>query len=296
VEQNTVQQNPVRQTSGYPEIRNADGQVTVDFPPDHPGHHDPAYHTRRVAIAEAAFRADPAAPPPDIAYTDQEHGVWRTVCASLVDLHAQHACQEFLVGADRLALPADRLPQLAEVSARIERLTGARFSPAPGMLAPRDFYSSLAERRFQATQYIRHPSMPHFAPEPDMVHEIIGHGTALAHDRWADLYELFGHTVRRLSEPAAVSAVSNVFWFTMEAGLVQENGEVKAYGATLLSSRGELENIAHADIRPLDTAAMRRQPYVVTGYQPVLFRADSFDHLEEALRVYLTDPRLDTSV
>ncbi|MDQ0771841.1 phenylalanine-4-hydroxylase [Streptomyces aurantiacus] len=278
----------MEENSGYPDIRNVGGTVVVDFPPSHPGHHDVAYHRRRVAIAEAAFRAGPPSSAPDIAYTDEEQRVWRTVSAALTGPHVKHACREFLEGSDRLDLPADRLPQLGEVSDRIERLTGARFSSAPGMLAPRDFYSSLAERRFQATQYIRHPSRPHFSPEPDMIHEIIGHGTALANNRWADLYEMFGHTVRRLAGREAVSAVSNVFWFTMEAGLVKEDGDIKACGATLLSSCGELENIARADIRPLDTTAVQQQPYVVTGYQPVLFCAESFDHLEDVLRDYLT--------
>jgi phenylalanine-4-hydroxylase len=278
----------MEQNSGYPDIGLADGRVFVSFPPGHPGHRDLAYHRRRVTIAEAAFAAGPAAPAADITYTDEEHDVWRTVGAALADPHAKHACREFLEGADRLRLPADRLPQLREVSDTIEQLTGMRFSPAPGMLAPRDFYSSLAERRFQATQYIRHPSLPHFSPEPDLIHEVIGHGTALAHERWADIYELFGHAVRRLKSHDALSDVSKVFWFTMEAGLVTEDDEVKACGATLLSSCGELDNIARADIRPLDITAMQRQRYTVTGYQPVLFCADSFDHLEGTLRAYLT--------
>ncbi|MFK4067235.1 phenylalanine 4-monooxygenase [Streptomyces sp. NPDC029674] len=281
----------MEQAFGYPDVQNVDGKVSVVFPPDHPGHRDAAYHDRRVAMAEAAFRTPAGAPAPDVAYTAEEDAVWRTVTTSLVDLHVKFACQEFLEGISRLQLPADRLPQLSEASARIQQCTGARFSPAPGMLAPRDFYSSLAERRFQATQYIRHPSLPHFSPEPDMIHEIIGHGSALAHDRWADIYELFGHTVRRLSTREAVGAVSNVFWFTMETGLVREDGDVKACGASLLSSCGELENIARADIRPLDTAAMQNQPYVVTGYQPVLFCAESFGDLEEVLRRYLTGVR-----
>ncbi|MFD4632359.1 phenylalanine 4-monooxygenase [Streptomyces sp. NPDC058284] len=278
----------MQQISGYPDIGMVDGKVFVDFPPDHPGHRDPSYHERRVAIAEAAFHTDSASRAPDIPYTDEEHEVWRTITAALAGLHAKHACSQFLEGADRLALPADRLPQLAEVSDTIERLTGSRFSPAPGMLEPRDFYSSLAERRFQATQYIRHPSMPHFSPEPDMIHEIVGHGTALAHDRWADLYELFGHTIRRLTGREAVGTVSNVFWFTMEAGLVKEGGDIKACGASLLSSPGELQNMSRTDIRPLDTTLMESQPYHVTGFQPLLFCAESFDHLVEHLGTYLT--------
>jgi phenylalanine-4-hydroxylase len=130
--------------------------------------------------------------------------------------------------------------------------------------------------------------MPRFSPEPDMLHEVIGHGNALANHRFADLYALFGRTVRRLETSSAISVVSSVFWFAMEYGTVRERGEIKAVGASLLSSGTELERFQHTQIEPLDAVMMARQGYRVDEYQPVLFCAESFDHLEDYLGEFLS--------
>jgi phenylalanine-4-hydroxylase len=271
-----------------PLICSLSGRVSVLFAKNHPGYHDSAYQEHRARIAEVALAYRPGMPIPDIAYTDEEHDLWRIVSAELRKKHQRYACAEFLQGAQRLALPTDRLTQLAEASARIERLTGFTFSPAAGLVDAADFYGSLADRRFQATQFIRHRSFPSFSPEPDMIHEVVGHGSALADDRLADIYETFGRTARRLTSREALDDVSRVFWFTMEYGLVRERGEVRACGASLLSSCGELEQFRNANIRPLSLPEMISRRYTVDSYQEVLFCADSFNHLQESLGDYLS--------
>jgi phenylalanine-4-hydroxylase len=266
-----------------PVISEERGVVSIAFSEDHPGHQDGRYQAHRTKIAEAALRHLPGTPISDIAYTEEEHAIWRVVSKELSEMHQRYACEEFLAGHERLALPTDRLPQLAEASAAIERETGFVFSPAAGLVDARDFYGSLADRRFQATQYIRHPSMPRFSPEPDMIHEVVGHGSHLSNKRLADLYQLLGQSVRRLESHEAVGVVSSLFWFVLECGLVREDGKIKAFGASLLSSCAELEQFHNATIRPLDVTAIARQPYPVEKCQPVLFFGDSFAHLEDFL-------------
>ncbi|MGV9883226.1 phenylalanine 4-monooxygenase [Streptomyces sp. NPDC003006] len=269
-------------------VRDSRGEISVSLAPGHPGHGDVPYQRRRSAIARAAVTHTPGRRAADVHYTPEEEDLWRSLFADLSDLHRKHACQEFLQGAERLALPTGGLPQLGEVSDRLGQLTHFGLDPAPGLLPPLDFHGPLAERRFQATQYIRHSSTPGFSPEPDMVHEIVGHGAALAHGRWADLYQHFGRTIRRLRTLRAMESVSKVFWFTMESGLLRENGETKAYGASLLSSTGELAAYAGAEIRPLDARAILAQEYAVDGYQPVYYCAASFEHLDDFLTDFLT--------
>ncbi|MFI6448430.1 phenylalanine 4-monooxygenase [Kitasatospora sp. NPDC050543] len=272
-----------------PVIKNDRGAVSVVFSKDHPGYHDRDYQEHRAKIADAALRYVPGRPVPDIEYTEQEHATWRLISAELAEKHRRHACREFLAGSERLALPTDRLPQLSEASATVQRATGFRFSPAAGLVGVRDFYGSLADHTFQATQYIRHSSMPRFSPEPDMIHEVVGHGSHLCNRRLAAIYELLGRTVRRLASREAVLAVSSVFWFALEYGLVREDGRLKACGASLLSSCAELEQFQDAEIRPLDVAQMASLGYLVETYQPVLFCADSFAHLEDFLGTFLTE-------
>ncbi|MEU2420829.1 phenylalanine 4-monooxygenase [Streptomyces sp. NPDC007851] len=271
-----------------PVIKNEQGRVSVIFAKGHPGYQDRPYQEHRARIAKLALGHKPGDPAPDIPYTEAEHETWRMVSSELAAKHRVHACRDFLEAAALIDLRHDRLPQLSEVSAGIKPLTGFTLGPAAGLVAQRDFYGSLAERRFQATQYIRHPSLPRFSPEPDMIHEVVGHGTHLSSKRWATLYELIGQTVRRLESDEAVSLVSRVFWFTIEYGLVLEGGRTKVCGASLLSSCGELEYFLGAEIRPFDVAAMGRQKYLVEKYQPVLFRAESFDHFEDFLSTFLT--------
>jgi phenylalanine-4-hydroxylase len=264
-----------------PVITQENGNVSVIFAEEHPGAQDPGYQRHRAAIAALALNFRDGDPVPDATYTAEEVELWRLVVTELKEKHRRHASAEFLDGSRRLALPADRLPQLGEVSDRLLALTGFRFTPAAGIVKLADFYGSLADGRFQATQYIRHCSMPYFSPEPDMVHEVVGHGSALANDRLAALYRRVGRAAQRASSTAALEALSQVFWFTLEYGLVREHGEPKVYGASLLSSVGELEQFrAEAQVCPLDVATMLRQTYSVDHFQPVLFCAESFAELE----------------
>jgi phenylalanine-4-hydroxylase len=271
-----------------PVINNDGGRISVIFAEPHPGYHDPLYREHRAKIAKAALQFHPGTPAPHISYTQAEHEVWRLVAPELISKHRRYGSAEIIGCWDKLNLPTDRLPQLAEASEAISRQTQFTFVPAAGLVEERTFYGSLADRCFQATQYIRHPSYPRFSPEPDMIHEIVGHGSHLTIPRWAALYELLGHTIRRLETDEAVGLVSRVFWFMLEYGLITEHGGAKVLGASLLSSCGELERYRLADIRPLDVADIGRQKYLVEEYQPVLFCAESAAHFEDVLAAFLT--------
>jgi len=271
-----------------PIIRIANADVTVQFVPEHPGFNDARYQRHRATIAEAALEHRTEQPVPEITYLDEEHECWRLLSTELGDRHERHACAEIREGLAKLALPADCVPQLRYVSGVVQALTGFSFSPAAGLVDQFKFYGSLADREFRATQFIRHYSAPLFSPEPDMIHEIVGHGSALAGRRLADIYELLGKAVRCLRSNEDVSAVSSIFWFALEYGLVRERGEIKVCGASMLSSCGEMDQFLAAQIRPLDVQSMLTQPYRVDQYQPVLFCADSFGHLEDFLGNFLT--------
>jgi len=153
----------------------------------------------------------------------------------------------------------------------------------PGLVPTRTFYGALAERCFLSTQYVRHHSVPFYTPEPDIVHEIIGHANMLASPSLADLYEKAGRASLRAASDAALEFFSRVFWFSLEFGVVREDGELRAYGAGLLSSYGELQVFQDAVIRPFDIDTMGTWSYDITRYQPVLFAAPSFDAVTEEL-------------
>jgi len=266
-----------------PVTRSGDGEITVHLGDNHPGAVDPEYRSRRNALAALALAWQPGDPPPEAPYTDAEHEVWRIVCGELHALHERLACELYLEGKRRLGLPEERIPQLTEVNELLGPLTGFRYIPAAGLVPLADFYGSLADGVFHSTQYVRHHSVPLYTPEPDVLHEVFGHGNCLAHERFARLYRSAGDAVRRVQTDDALEFISKVFWFSLEFGVVREAGVVRCYGAGLLSSYGEIQQVAQADLRPLDIARMGVQTYDITHYQPILFCADGFAEVEDVV-------------
>jgi phenylalanine-4-hydroxylase len=263
--------------------------LTVDLPADHPGFADALYRERRTAIAEVADRHRPGEAIPEVGYTDDEDRVWSVVSRELAQKHRRVACREYLDARDRLVLPTNRVPQLRDVDEQLDALTGFHLRPVPGLVPAQDFYAALADRTFLSTQYIRHHSAPFYTPEPDVVHEVIGHASMLASPMFASLYEKAGAASKRLRDPEAMAFFSRVFWFTLEFGVVQESGTLKVYGAGLLSSYGELDVFARATRRRFEITAMGTLDYDITRYQPVLFEAPSCAQLAVDLGRFFDD-------
>ncbi|CAN5522571.1 phenylalanine 4-monooxygenase [soil metagenome] len=257
-------------------IKRKDSAAPVELADDHPGVGDTVYRARRDEIAEAARQLGPDDDAAPIVYTDEETATWATASNALDELHREYACAAYLDGVARLDLPRDRVPQIADVSARLGQLTEWRFRAAPGLAPIREFYGGLGRRTFMSTQYVRHPSVPLYTPEPDIIHELVGHANALAEPRFAELYATAGEAGTRASDDE-LQRFSKTFWFTLEFGVVREDDAVKAYGAGLLSSYGELQKFREAEIRGWDPDEMAVTDYDIDTYQPVLFAAPDFD-------------------
>ena len=265
----------------------ADRNAIVQLDPDHPGFRDPEYRARRNQIAQIAMKYQPGDPIPDAPYTDEEHQVWRAIWQALRPAHQRHACAEYLSSLKQLSFDPDRIPQLREVNQRVQAISGFRLEPVAGLVQPRVFLENLADGVFLCTQYIRHHSTPLYTPEPDVVHEIVGHGVTLASQRLAELNRLFGNAVKRTAAADSLEKLSRVYWFTIEFGVLREGGEVKAYGTGLLSSAGELEEMRDAELRSFDLEAASECAYDPTHFQPVLFCAESFDEMYQTLKDFL---------
>jgi phenylalanine-4-hydroxylase len=256
------------------------GAVTVHLHDGHPGAADPGYRRRRNEIAAAALAWRPGDPAPPVDYHADEQEVWRTVCRELAPLHERLAVGEYRAALARVALPTDRIPSLDDVSARLVAASGWRYVPAAGLVELRTFYSSLADRTFHSTQYVRHPALPLYTPEPDIIHEVIGHGHLLATPTFGELHRRAGAAARRLKDIESLRFLSRVFWFSLEFGVVVEDGELRAYGAGILSSYGEIAEFRAMELRPLDLVEMGTVDYDITQYQPVLYRAESVAEID----------------
>jgi phenylalanine-4-hydroxylase len=261
----------------------------VQLDPDHPGFRDPVYRRRRNDIAKLALQYRPGDPPPAVQYTDAEHSVWRTVWEHLAPLHASNAIAEWRSGAAELALDQRHIPQLAEVNEDLKASPGIEMLPVAGLISARGFLCSLGRGVFLSTQYIRHHSMPLYTPEPDVVHELVGHATSFFRPEIVRLTRLFGEAAQNADEET-LRQLERVYWYTLEFGAAREDGDVKAYGAGLLSSFGELGSFAsRAELKPFDIAEIARTHYDPTSYQKALFVAPSFGEMEKRVAGWLEE-------
>jgi phenylalanine-4-hydroxylase len=256
-----------------------DSPTLVVLDADHPGFHDPVYRRRRDEIAHAALTHREGDPVPDIAYSEEEQAVWREVWRHLDPLHARYACREYLDAAAFVALSRDRIPQLREVNGTIEPLYGFRMLPVAGLVTAGAFLRQLGRSVFLSTQYMRHHSVPLYTPEPDVVHELIGHAATFAHPELVRLNRAFGLAALR-ANPDEIERIGRLYWYTLEFGVVREGAALKVYGAGLLSSFGELGRFETEEgLIPWDVDQIAATPYDPTHYQHHLFVAPSVEQM-----------------
>jgi len=255
---------------------------------DHPGANDPEYRKRRDYIAGLAKKFRETGVITDVDYTDEEQGIWQVVAGRLEELHAKRANKFYLQAKKDLGFSNDRIPQLTEMTRRLKELTNFRLAPIEGLVDTRAFLSWLSYRTMLSTQYIRHHSRPEYTPEPDIVHEAIGHIPMFTNPDFADFSQFIGHGAR-VATDKQIEELGRLYWFTVEFGLTEEDGDVKAYGAGLLSSYGELEHAFGDKVerRPFDLEAVINTPYTYSDMQPVLFVIPSYSELKEVTRRYI---------
>lgn len=264
----------------------------ADLTEDHPGFHDQEYKERRVRIANLARYHELGQPLPLVEYTQQETETWGTALRQLRPLHDQYACSEFKACLPQMAFREDQVPQLQDISDTLSSATGWRIRPVAGLLHPRDFLAGLAFKYFHSTQYMRHPSKPMYTPEPDVIHELIGHVPMLAHPPFADMVQQIGIASLGADEKT-IWHLTKVYWYTVEFGVVREAGAVRAFGAGVLSSFGEMEWMAAGKVplEPLDPFKPQPKMSYKDGYQQRYFVLESFDAGAALLRAYAASLR-----
>eukprot|EP00899_Mesostigma_viride_P008760 jgi/Mesvir1/17886/Mv12959-RA.1 len=208
-----------------------------ELSPEHPGFMDEEYKRRRGDILRAAATHRIGEPIPTVAYTEQETALWGQVLAQLSALYPTHACREFNAAFGAFGFRPDRIPQLQELNEVLASATGWAIRPVAGLLRPRDFLNGLAFRTFHSTQYIRHASHPMYTPEPDVIHEVLGHMPMLVNQQFADMAQAIGRASLGCSD-REMWHLTKVYWYTLEFGVLREpyhvppQGQAAAAGAT----------------------------------------------------------------
>ena len=255
----------------------------LELEPGHPGLGDEEYIARRRQLFHLCrkHRLEKLGPPL-VEYTLEETRIWREVSPKLHELHLKHASSIYLKAKADLAINQEEIPQLRHISDRVQAETRMHLVPAEGALPYRTFYEYIGQRGFPVTQFIRHGSHPEFTPEPDMIHDCLGHCPPLMNRDYAELLTLVGKAVSTTSRGEQVLALKRFSWFSIEFGLMEEAGETKVFGAGILSSTGEIPYSLFSNEvkrRPFETDVVINTDYDPSRMQDQLFVAPSFAFL-----------------
>lgn len=219
------------------------------------------------------------------AYEAADHEAWGLLFERRMGQLATTGSRLFLEGAERIGLRRDRVPDLKDVNGRLAALTGWRAIPVSGFIPAGTFFSCLADRRFPTTVTVRPKAQLDYLPEPDIFHDVFGHVPLHADPTFADFLAEFGRVAAQARTEAETEAMARLFWFTVEFGLIKEDGQVKVYGSGLISSHDDAANALSeaCDRRPFDLADVITQPFEIDRLQDTLFVVEGFDQLFNAV-------------
>ena len=217
-------------------------------------------------------------------YTDADHDTYRRLYARQTQQLPGLACDEFIIALQQLGEP-EHIPHFDEVSERLHKATGWEVVGVPGLIPEEAFFKLLSERRFPVTDWIRQPEEFDYVVEPDVFHDLFGHAPLLFNPMFADYMQAYGAGGLKASRLDACELLARLYWYTVEFGLINTPRGVRAYGAGILSSAGELRHsVTSPDPRRLafDLKRLMRSRYRIDTFQAGYFVIDSFQQLFQA--------------
>ncbi|MFT3718989.1 phenylalanine 4-monooxygenase [Pseudorhodoferax sp.] len=216
-------------------------------------------------------------------YTAEEHAVWKTLYERQSRLLPGRACAAFMRGMAELPIGADRIPDFGRLSEALMQRTGWQIVAVPGLVPDDVFFEHLANRRFPAGRFIRQPHQLDYLEEPDVFHDVFGHVPMLANPVIAGFIQAYGQGGLRARQLGVLPQLARVYWYTVEFGLVREEGGApRIYGAGIASSATEtvfsVEDDSPNRIR-FDLERVMRTRYRIDDFQETYFVLDSLDEL-----------------
>ncbi len=222
-------------------------------------------------------------------YTAENHEVWGTIFRKRMEQLHDFGSRVFLDGSRHINLQPDRVPLLKDVNARLKALTGWSSHGVPGYLPAKCFFAFLAQRQFPTTVTVRPKSQMNYLPEPDIIHDVFGHVPLHADPTFADFLQTYGKAALHTNDANHTERLARLFWFTVEFGLIREDGKLKLYGSGLISSEGEGHHSLESpdvDRRPFELERVCETSFEIDHYQPILYVLESFEQLRDAMVSY----------
>ena len=225
-------------------------------------------------------------------YTPDEQGTWKSLYDWRMQQLGEHACHEYLQGLSVLGITGNSIPVIGTLTVGLQKRADWRLLPVKGFLPRRTFFDLLAARIFPTTTYLRKPDSLDYTPEPDIFHDVFGHVPMHAHRVFADYLQAFAQLARRIDSEPEQELLGRLFWYTVEFGLIRQQGKVKLYGSGVISSQKESTKVVEGrqEIHDFDLEEVLKTAVKVDELQPVLFIIDSFEQIyaasQEAARLF----------
>ncbi|MES2913075.1 MAG: phenylalanine 4-monooxygenase [Pseudomonadota bacterium] len=230
---------------------------------------------------EGQVNADYTCPQNYAAYTPADHETYSRLYKRQSALLPGLACDEFIAALPSLGV-SERIPRFEDINSKLFKATGWEVVAVPGLIPEVPFFTLLANRKFPVTDWIRKPEEFDYIVEPDIFHDLFGHVPLLFDPVFADHMQAYGAGGLKAHRLGACEQLSRLYWYTIEFGLMRQHGEIRAYGAGILSSAGELA-YAVKSTEPqrimLDVLRTMRTRYKIDSYQQTYFVIDSFQQL-----------------
>ena len=215
-------------------------------------------------------------------FAADEHAMWDRLFARQAQMLPGRAADAFLKGMDVLRLEKPGIPDYSDLNARLMAATGWQVVAVPGLVPDEVFFDHLANRRFPAGNFIRKPEQLDYLQEPDIFHDVFGHVPMLADPVFADYMQAYGKGGLRSLGFGALHKLARLYWYTVEFGLIRQAGELRIYGAGIVSSYGE-SIFALDDDSPnrigFDLMRVMRSEYRIDDFQQNYFVIDDLNDL-----------------
>lgn len=220
------------------------------------------------------------------AYTSEDFYVWKVLFERQIPHVKEHASRLYLEALDVTGFNADEIPHFQKTSGILKQQTGWQITTVPELVPQKEFFQMLIDRQFPATCWLRTMDELNYIEEPDMFHDVFGHIPLLVNPAYAHFMQSFGEVAMKwIDDAEAIAVLARVYWYTIEFGLLNEEGRNKIFGAGIISSVGETAHVYSGNSvkTPFSIEDMLNTPYRIDTLQPKFYVMDSFEQLCSAI-------------
>lgn len=219
-------------------------------------------------------------------YTKQDFEVWKTLFNRQLELLKRNVSVEYLKALAMINFTQDKIPDFEEVNAVLQSTTSWSLEVVPNISEQKEFFEFLSQKKFTTTCWLRTMEQLDYLEEPDMFHDVFGHVPLLCNQSYVDFFKgISDIALRNIDNPNAIKLLGRLYWFTIEFGLIEEDGQLKIYGAGIISSKGETEHCLSKKAKqlPFDIQTIFETDYRTDVFQETYFVIDSFEQLYNSL-------------